>query len=82
MALLATLLVLATCAPRPFARPEVIAGGDRTVTIKGGQWSNTDGLANAYCAKFGKRAVARGRTRLNETNLTKLFVYDCEADHR
>jgi hypothetical protein len=82
LALLAALLALGACAPRPFARAEVIAGGDRTVSIKAGQWSNTESLANAHCRKFGKRAIARGRTRLSERDLTDLFVYDCEPDHR
>jgi hypothetical protein len=73
---------LAACAPRPFSKPEVVAGGDRTVSIKGGQWSNTDGAAEAYCANYGKRAVARGRTRASGKQLTELYIYDCVPDSR
>ncbi len=81
-ALTAAVLALVACAPRPFSKPEIIAGGDRTVSIKAGQWSNTDGLANAYCADYGKRAVARGRTRLSGKQLTDLYIYDCVTDHK
>ena len=81
-ALTAAVLALAACAPRPFSKPEVIAGGDRTVSIKAGQWSYSDGLANAYCADYGKRAVARGRRRLSGTQLTDLYLYDCIDDHK
>ena len=80
--LLATLLALAACAPKPFSKPEVIEGGDKTVSIKAGQWSNVDGVANRYCEGYGKRAVARGRTRVSGTDLTNLYIYDCVPDHK
>jgi hypothetical protein len=81
-ALTAAVLALVACAPRPFSKPEIVAGGEKTVTIKAGQWSNTDTVANAYCEAYGKRAVARGRKRLNETDLTDLYVYDCISGHK
>ncbi len=75
----AAALALAACA-KPLSSPEVIGGGEQTVSIKAGQWSNVDGAANRHCAKYGKRAVARGRTRLSGTEITNLYIYDCVTD--
>ena len=80
-ALAATLLALAACA-KPLSSPEVIGGGDRTVSIKAGQWSNVDAVATKHCANYGRRAIARGRTRLSGTELTYIYIYDCVADQR
>ena len=72
----AVAFALAACA-KPLSKPEVIGGGDRTVTIKAGQWSNVDGAASKYCEGYGRRAVLRGRTRLSGTELSNLYTYDC-----
>ncbi len=74
--LAAAVLVLAACA-KPLSKPEVIGGGDKTVTIKAGQWSNVDGAANKHCESYGRRAVLRGRTRLSGTEMSNLYTYDC-----
>ena len=80
-ALAAATLTVAACA-KPLSSPEVIGGGDRTVSIKAGQWSNVDAVANRHCANYGRRAIARGRTRLSGTELTYIYNYDCVADQR
>ena len=77
----AAAFALAACA-RPLSSPEVIGGGDRTVSIKAGQWSNVDAVATRHCENYGRRAIARGRTRLSGTELTYIYNYDCVADQR
>ncbi len=77
---LAVATVAVSACAKPLSSPEVIGGGEQTVSIKAGQWSNVDGAANKHCAKYGKRAVARGRTRLSGTEITNLYIYDCVPD--
>jgi len=78
---LLALFLLGACAPG-LGQPRVLAGGDTTVSIEGGQWSNADGLANRYCGRFGKRAVPKGHRRSSGTTLTNVFIYDCKQDSR
>ncbi len=72
----AAAFALAACA-KPMSKPEVIGGGDKTVTIQAGQWSNVDAVANRHCESYGRRAVLRGRTRLSGTEMSNLYNYDC-----
>lgn len=72
----AAAFALAACA-KPMSKPEIIGGGDKTVTIQAGQWSNVDGAASKHCESYGRRAVLRGRTRLSGTEMSNLYTYDC-----
>jgi len=80
-ALAMALFAVAACA-KPLSSPEVIGGGEQTVSIKAGQWSNVDAVANRHCANYGKRAIPKGRTRLSGTELTNIYIYDCVPDQR
>ena len=79
--LLLALMLLGACAPG-LGQPRVLAGGDTTVSIEGGQWSDAEGLANRYCGRYGKRAVAKGHRRSSGRTLTNVFIYDCKQDSR
>ena len=75
------LLLLGACAPG-LGQPRILAGGDTTVSIEGGQWSDAEALARRYCARFGRRAVAKGHRRSSGTTLSNVFLYDCKQDNR
>ncbi len=72
---------LSQCAPRPFTAPSVLAGSDATVSIKAGTAVEPVQFAADYCARFGKISNYAGSTVLNETDLTRLYVYDCVYGH-
>lgn len=60
-----------------FAGPEVIAGGETTVSIKGGKMRNPISLAESYCLQYGRKAVEVGRRSVSYNELSVLYVYDC-----
>jgi hypothetical protein len=57
--------------------PQVVAGDDRTVTIKAGPIGNIDSFAQSYCQDFGKRAVALGGGRASANSVESFYSYDC-----
>ena len=57
--------------------PEVIAGGETTVSIEGGKWRNPISLADSYCAQYGRKAVEVSHGSISYDELTVLYVYDC-----
>ena len=79
--LLLGLLLLGACAPG-LGEPQVLAGGETTVSIEGGQWRGADRLADRHCGHYGRRAVARGHRRSSGKTLTNVFIYDCKQDSR
>ena len=60
-----------------FDSPEVIAGGETTVSIKGGKMRNPTSLADNYCSQYGRKAVEVGRKSVSRNELSVLYVYDC-----
>ena len=62
--------------------PEIIGGGETTVSITAGPLANVSGMAERYCQGYGKRAVAKGHRRSSGTTLTNVFIYDCKQDNR
>ncbi len=65
------------CGCGGFGSPEVIAGGETTVSIKGGKMRNPDSLADNYCSQYGRTAVEVGRRSVSYNELSVLYVYDC-----
>ncbi len=56
---------------------EVIAGGETTVSITAGKWSNPISLADSHCAQYGRKAVEVSHGSISYDELTFLYVYDC-----
>ena len=79
--LLLGLCLIGACAPG-LGQPRVVAGGPTTVSIEGGQWSDAEGVARRHCARFGKRAVAKGHRRSSGRTLANVYIYDCKQDSR
>ena len=69
---LALLWALSAC-----GGPQVVAGNERTVTIKAGPIGRVDAFAQNYCQRYGKRAVALGGGRASEKSVESFFAYDC-----
>ena len=57
--------------------PELVAGDDRTVTIKAGPLGNIDSFAERYCQDYGKRAVSLGGGRASPNSVEGFYSYDC-----
>ena len=57
--------------------PQVVAGNDRTVTIKAGPIGNIDSFAQSYCQDYGKRAVAIGGGRASPGSVDSFYAYNC-----
>jgi hypothetical protein len=68
---LALLLALSACGP------QVVAGNERTVTVKAGPIGNIDSFAENYCQGYGKRAVALGGGRASPNSYESFYAYDC-----
>jgi len=79
---MAAVLLSTLIACTPFKKPRIVAGGETTVTLEAGQWSETESFARDYCGQFGRRAVPRGTARISEDKLTSLFIYDCRDEKR
>ena len=67
----------AGCVANTFADPRIIAGGETTVSIKGGSWRSAEPLAKRYCRQFGREAVATGGGSITYDQLTSLYTFDC-----
>ncbi len=72
-------MALPACVARGFSGPEVIAGGENTVSISSGRFNKPDSFAASYCGKHGKEAVFKGRRPLSDKNVLDLYIYDCLA---
>ena len=57
--------------------PEVIGGGENTVSIRAGPLANVSGFAERYCQDYGKRAVALGDKPLGPSTTKRLYAYNC-----
>jgi hypothetical protein len=57
--------------------PEVIGGGESTVSIAAGPLANVSGIARRYCQGYGKRAVALGDKPLGPSTTRRLYAYNC-----
>jgi hypothetical protein len=71
--LMALLFALSACGP------QVVAGNERTVTVKAGPIGNIDRFAENYCRGYGKRAVALGGGRASPNSVEGFYSYDCVA---
>ncbi len=60
--------------------PQVVAGNERTVTIKAGPLGNIDRFAQSYCREYGKRAVSLGGGRASPNSFESFHSYDCLED--
>ncbi len=62
--------------------PEILAGGENTVSIVAGPLSNVDALAQNYCRRYRKRAVLVGARYLGPSTVKRLYAYDCvDSNH-
>jgi hypothetical protein len=57
--------------------PEVIGGGETTVSITAGPLTNVSAMAGRYCQGYGKRAVALGDKPLGPSSIKRLYAYNC-----
>ena len=73
VAALLTAVGLAACG----GGPEIVGGGEYTVSIKAGGLANVRGLAQKHCQGYGKEAVALGDKSLGPNTTKRLYAYDC-----
>ncbi len=60
-----------------FDSPQVIAGGETTVSIQAGKWRSPISEANSYCAQYGRTAVEVSHGKFGYDEISVLYVYDC-----
>ena len=71
--LLLTVFTLSACV----RGPEVIGGGEHTVSIMAGPLTNVSAIAGRYCQGYAKRAVAIGHKPLGPSTTRRLYAYNC-----
>jgi hypothetical protein len=59
------------------AGPEVIAGGETTVSIVSGKRINPISLAESYCAQYDRKAEEVSHGTIGYAENKVLYVYDC-----
>ncbi len=57
--------------------PEVMGGGSDAVSIAAGPLTDADAMAQAYCQRYGKRAVFLGDGPVGPSTVKRLYGYDC-----
>lgn len=57
--------------------PEVIGGGPDAVSIAAGPLTDVQGIAQKYCARYGKRAELLGDGPVGPSTVKRLYGYDC-----
>ena len=60
-----------------FVGPQVIAGGETTVSIRAGKWRSPITLASTYCDQYGRKAVEVSHGVIGYDEAFALYVYDC-----
>jgi hypothetical protein len=60
-----------------FVSPQVITGGETTVSIQAGKWRNPISEAISYCAQYGRKAVEVSHGIFGYNKNSVLYVYDC-----
>lgn len=83
----AALLLLATvalpqCSKTMLDSPTILGGNENTVSIEAGKITNPYDFAQKYCERFGKHAVKIGSTAITDSDITRLYGYDCVSEHR
>jgi len=57
--------------------PEIVGGGENTVSIAAGPLVNVSGMANRHCRQYGKSAVYLGNKPLGPSTTRRLYAYNC-----
>jgi len=60
-----------------FDGPQVITGGETTVSIQTGKWRSPISVADSYCAQYGRKAVEVSHGNFGYNLNSALYVYDC-----
>ncbi len=75
IAILVILFATSACSTPKTA--EVVASSPTAITITTFRFSEPTALAEAHCAKHGRKAVVRGNTKLGSVGYTTMWGYDC-----
>ena len=79
--ILAAIFVLNGCVfSEPFVAPEIVAGGETTVTLSTGSLRDANAYAQRYCGKYGRRAVLTSSGKMSQRAIT-IYLYDCVPVH-
>ena len=60
----------------PFEKPEIVAGGESTVTIRTGSIRSAQTTAERHCRRFRKRAKLTDQAVLEKRAIT-YYTFDC-----
>ncbi len=68
---------VAGCFKNPMSPPQLVAGGEETLTVQSGSWSGARTFAREYCSARGRKAVATGEVPISHDQFIKLYTFDC-----
>ena len=69
--------VVAGCFKNPLSPPQLVAGGEETLTVQSGSWSGARTFARDYCGARGKKAVSTGQAPISHDQFISLYTFDC-----
>lgn len=55
----------------------IVAASPTAITIQTIRFTEPTDMAEAHCAKYGRRAVARGNVKLGAVGYKTMWGYDC-----
>lgn len=76
-ALLAPLAVLAACTSSE--SESIVAASPTAITITATRFSEPTAIADAHCAKYGRKAVFQGKAKLGSVGYKTMWGFDCVA---
>lgn len=74
-ALLAPLLALGACGTSDSG--SIVAASETAITITTIRFSEPTAIAEAHCAKYGRKAVPQGQVKLGSVSYKIMWGYDC-----
>ncbi len=77
LAALVFTVLIGGCGQIGFSSPEIIAGGETTVSIASGKFIDPTETAETFCSGQGREAVFQSRGVLSKSGMTDLYIYDC-----
>jgi hypothetical protein len=77
LAALVFTVLIGGCGQTGFSSPEIIAGGETTVSIASGKFIDPTETAETFCSGQGRKAVFQSRGVLSRSGMTDLYIYDC-----
>lgn len=74
---MSSLLALGACTSAD--EGEIVAASPIAITITTTRFGAPSAIADAHCAKYGKKAVSRGGVKLGSVGYKTMWGYDCVA---